>query len=254
MYSASTLDGADAEAAEAPSEEATSSAVGQHSADDALERIGAGRTFTKLTVNVEVLLTWLFKGRLRMNPDYQREFVWPVSKSSELIVTVLSCRVVPDLVLWERKRGTYDVVDGLQRLMSIFGWILNGSEYRDKETRSLVHASLPPDKQSFAEAQIELVRKEGAKQLQMLKGLKDTPSSVFDGYTYDMLCKKNDFLGRFEAYPFNYTFLESDTPLKGTFTYSLALWLAHVLHVLLTYYCRLCLSSQSHVFCIFFFF
>jgi uncharacterized protein with ParB-like and HNH nuclease domain len=54
-------------------------------------------------------------GELNIHPEYQRGFVWDKQKSSRLILTILSGRLVPPVTLHEKQNESYDVVDGKQR-------------------------------------------------------------------------------------------------------------------------------------------
>ena len=72
--------------------------------------------------------TWLKKGRLNLFPEYQRDYVWKNDKASRLIATALCNRYIPPVVLHEKSKGTYDVVDGKQRLTSLLGFYLNRSD------------------------------------------------------------------------------------------------------------------------------
>lgn len=67
--------------------------------------------------------------RLNLFPEYQREYVWKPDKASRLIVTVLCSRLVPAVVLHEKEKGTYDVVDGKQRLTSLLAFYLAGGRW-----------------------------------------------------------------------------------------------------------------------------
>lgn len=67
------------------------------------------------------------KGKLNLFPEYQRDYVWGKndskhSRASRLVVTVLCSRFIPPVVLHERKKGHYDVVDGKQRLSSLLAF------------------------------------------------------------------------------------------------------------------------------------
>lgn len=55
-------------------------------------------------------------GGFLMNPDFQRDFVWPEDKQSRLIESVVMRIPLPVLYLAEDDQGRYVVVDGLQRL------------------------------------------------------------------------------------------------------------------------------------------
>lgn len=64
------------------------------------------------------------KGGYVMDPDFQREFIWPEDKQSKLIESVLMRIPLPVFYLAENSRGQMVVVDGLQRL-STFQRFLN---------------------------------------------------------------------------------------------------------------------------------
>ncbi|MCY2995612.1 MAG: DUF262 domain-containing protein [Planctomycetota bacterium] len=56
------------------------------------------------------------KGSFVMNPDFQRDFIWPDDKQSKLIESVLMRIPLPVFYLAEDGQGRTIVVDGLQRL------------------------------------------------------------------------------------------------------------------------------------------
>lgn len=60
-----------------------------------------------------------------MNPDFQREFIWPVDKQSKLIESVLMRIPLPVFYLAEDDQGRMVVVDGLQRLSTFKSFVDN---------------------------------------------------------------------------------------------------------------------------------
>jgi hypothetical protein len=56
--------------------------------------------------------------RYILNPDFQRDFVWPVKKQSRLIESCLMRIPLPVFYVAEAKDGRIIVVDGLQRLVT----------------------------------------------------------------------------------------------------------------------------------------
>ena len=64
-------------------------------------------------------------GRYAMNPDFQRDFVWPKDKQSKLIESCVMRIPLPVFYVAEGADGRVTVVDGLQRL-STFRSFLNG--------------------------------------------------------------------------------------------------------------------------------
>jgi len=63
------------------------------------------------------------KGRLNIQPEFQREFVWDKGKSSRLIESALLDIPIPIIYLSEEKDGKVNVIDGQQRLTSFFSFI-----------------------------------------------------------------------------------------------------------------------------------
>lgn len=73
---------------------------------------------------VHDVLRRIEKGSFVMDPDFQRDFIWPEDKQSKLIESVLMRIPLPVFYLAEDDQGRMVVVDGLQRL-STFQRFLN---------------------------------------------------------------------------------------------------------------------------------
>lgn len=63
------------------------------------------------------------RGKLIIQPDFQRQFVWDTAKSSRLIESALLDIPLPVVYLSEEKDGKEYVIDGQQRLTSFFSFI-----------------------------------------------------------------------------------------------------------------------------------
>lgn len=68
------------------------------------------------TRTIHDVLRRIDKGGFVMDPDFQRDFVWPEDKQSKLIESVLMRIPLPVFYLGEDEKGRMIVVDGLQRL------------------------------------------------------------------------------------------------------------------------------------------
>ena len=70
---------------------------------------------------VETVLNQLKKGNIDLDPRYQRRNVWDFKKKSKLIESLIIGLPVPELILAEskEKKGSYIVIDGKQRLLTI---------------------------------------------------------------------------------------------------------------------------------------
>ena len=65
---------------------------------------------------VHEVLRRIEQGRYVMNPDFQRDFIWPEDKQSKLIESVIMRIPLPVFYTAEDSEGRMIVVDGLQRL------------------------------------------------------------------------------------------------------------------------------------------
>ena len=122
---------------------------------DFIDYNSARKIFTqKSEYSVEYLHKLYKRGRLSLQPDFQRQFVWDSTKASSLIESLLLDVPIPIIYLSEDNDGIYSVIDGQQRLCSIFAFIdgnfpdgklfllnklkvirdLNGKCYRDIES------------------------------------------------------------------------------------------------------------------------
>ncbi|NEW85402.1 MAG: DUF4268 domain-containing protein [Mariniphaga sp.] len=63
------------------------------------------------------------RGRLNIQPNFQRQFVWDKVKSSRLIESALLDIPIPIIYLSEDKDGKENVIDGQQRLTAFFSFI-----------------------------------------------------------------------------------------------------------------------------------
>ena len=67
----------------------------------------------------------LEKKQILVDPDFQRESLWDMKQKSELVESILMGIPLPLIYLTEDKKGKLIVVDGRQRLTSLFGFIDN---------------------------------------------------------------------------------------------------------------------------------
>ena len=63
------------------------------------------------------------RGRLVLQPDFQRQYVWDATKASKLIESAILLIPLPIIYLSEEKDGKEYVIDGQQRLTSFFSFI-----------------------------------------------------------------------------------------------------------------------------------
>lgn len=79
-------------------------------------------TTTPNDFNISTIISFLDAGIFKI-PDFQRNYVWDKNKASKLIESLLIGLPIPQMFLYEKARNEFFVIDGQQRLMSIYFFI-----------------------------------------------------------------------------------------------------------------------------------
>lgn len=69
--------------------------------------------------NLLTLLNFVESGAIKI-PGFQRNYVWDLKRASKLIESIIIGLPIPQIFLYEEGRNSFLVIDGQQRLMSIF--------------------------------------------------------------------------------------------------------------------------------------
>lgn len=96
-------------------------------------------TYTTGSREVHELVGWYQDGKLNLKPGFQRQSVWSPRDRAKLIDSILRRYPLPAIFLYRRETDgqiVYDVVDGKQRLESIFMFmgVLRGNRFEVKAT------------------------------------------------------------------------------------------------------------------------
>ncbi len=125
--------------------------------DDALESFDEGELnatpgqkviLDKADRSLSELHRWHKTGRIIIDPEWQRNYVWDLARASKLIESFLLDIPVPVVYLAKTEQSKYEVIDGLQRLTSVFNYFdgryklskldilteLKGKEFKDLPT------------------------------------------------------------------------------------------------------------------------
>ena len=73
--------------------------------------------------SIQELYNRFLEGDLILQPDFQRYYVWDDKKASLLVESVLLEVPLPIFYLAEESKGKYTVIDGQQRLVSLFRFL-----------------------------------------------------------------------------------------------------------------------------------
>ncbi len=69
--------------------------------------------------NIATIVNFIDSGAVKI-PGFQRNFVWDLKRASKLIESIIVGLPIPQIFLYEEGRNSFLVIDGQQRLMSIY--------------------------------------------------------------------------------------------------------------------------------------
>lgn len=105
-----------------PAERAVSHYDDYAEEEDETTNGGYDITATPNDFNVLTLNSYVQSGAIRM-PGFQRNFVWDIKRASKLMESLILGLPVPQLFLYEEGNNKFLVIDGQQRLMSVYYFI-----------------------------------------------------------------------------------------------------------------------------------
>ncbi len=98
--------------------------------------------------NVLTIFNFLESGAVRI-PGFQRNYVWDLGRASKLIESLILGLPVPQVFLYEAERNRFVVIDGQQRLMSIYYFLKQRFPKKEKrpELRAIFdgHGKIPDE-------------------------------------------------------------------------------------------------------------
>ena len=72
--------------------------------------------------NIMTIVDFIEKGVVKI-PGFQRNYVWDIKRASKFIESILIGLPIPQIFLYEQGRNNFLVIDGQQRLMSIYYFV-----------------------------------------------------------------------------------------------------------------------------------
>ncbi|MCK2240888.1 MULTISPECIES: DUF262 domain-containing protein [unclassified Crossiella] len=98
--------------------------------------------------NVLTIINFIDSGVVKI-PGFQRNYVWDIKRASKLIESLIIGLPVPQIFHYERARNNFLVIDGQQRLMTIYYFVKGRFPNKDKraEIRQIFdrHGAMPED-------------------------------------------------------------------------------------------------------------
>ena len=103
------------------------------------------------TIDIRELLRLIKDKKLNLHPDYQRNFIWSPKEQKMLIKTIDDGYPLPNFFFEQKEDGTYDMVDGQQRAMTILKYYNN--EFKDLYNKYFSDK----DKEAFLSYQLAVI-------------------------------------------------------------------------------------------------
>ena len=72
--------------------------------------------------NIRTIYDFISSGTVKI-PPFQRNYVWDINRASKLVESIIMGLPIPQLFLYQQARNEFLVIDGQQRLMSIYYFI-----------------------------------------------------------------------------------------------------------------------------------
>jgi len=105
-------------------------------------------TATPNDFNVITIYNFIESGAVKI-PGFQRNYVWDIVRASKLIESLILGLPVPPIFLYEESRNSFLVIDGHQRLMSIYYFMKQRFPFKEKrvDLRSIFsrYGSIPDE-------------------------------------------------------------------------------------------------------------
>lgn len=161
-------------------------------------------TATPNDFNVLTIFNFIERGAVKI-PGFQRNFIWDIVRASKLIESLILGLPVPQIFLYEESRNNFLVIDGQQRLMSIYYFMKQRFPRKEKrvELRSVFdkHGRIP-DEVLFKDDYFTTFN------LSLPERLPDRPNK-FKGLNYATL---GDHKTQFELRPIRNVIIKQNVP------------------------------------------
>jgi uncharacterized protein with ParB-like and HNH nuclease domain len=83
--------------------------------------------------NIKTIFDFIESGAVKI-PGFQRHFVWDIKRASKLVESIIIGLPIPQIFLYEESRNSFLVIDGQQRLMSIYYFMKQRFPRKEKRT------------------------------------------------------------------------------------------------------------------------
>lgn len=109
-------------------------------------------TSTPNDFNISTLISFIDRGVFKI-PSFQRNYIWNKEKASKLVESLIIGLPIPQIFLYEKQRNTFFIIDGQQRLLSLY-FFYKGRFPKNDEARSLLRSENISDPTQFIKSSV----------------------------------------------------------------------------------------------------
>lgn len=104
-------------------------------------------TSTPNDFNISTLISFIDRGVFKI-PSFQRNYIWSKEKASKLIESLIIGLPIPQIFLYEKQRNIFSIIDGQQRLLSLY-FFYKGRFPKNDAARALLRKESISEPNSF---------------------------------------------------------------------------------------------------------
>ncbi|MFZ2472806.1 MAG: DUF262 domain-containing protein [Methanothrix sp.] len=154
--------------------------------------------------NVKTIYDYIASGVINI-PDFQRNYVWDLKRASKLIESIITGIPIPQIFLYEKSRNNLLVIDGQQRLMTIYYFINKRFPKKEKRTelreiydeRRKIPEEILGDDEYFIKFNLKLPK------------MRSDKTNKLDKLNYETL---GDYKGTFDLRPIRMIIIKQNAP------------------------------------------
>lgn len=115
------------------------------SLENEIVKASNGISATSYPMSIGELISLYRDKEIDLHPEYQRLLRWDIQQKSKFIESILLGIPIPSIVVYQRDDAVWEVIDGLQRLSTIFEFVgILGDENGQIEPKSLIGTDYLP--------------------------------------------------------------------------------------------------------------
>ena len=103
----------------------------------------------RYSLDIGAIISMYREGEIDLHPEFQRFFRWNRLQKSRFIESLLLGIPIPSIFVYQRDNGVWDVIDGVQRLSTIFEFVGILRDEKGKQHKKYPYKSMMTPYEKF---------------------------------------------------------------------------------------------------------